>query len=316
MPGGFQWRSVGSVGERASFEWYNNRSLHAMSGTLYVVATPIGNLEDITLRALRVLREVDLIAAEDTRRTARLLAHYSISTPTTSFHEHNTRTRSPRLIRKLQEGGSVAVVTDAGTPGVSDPGMELVAACVALGIPVDPIPGVSAPLVAAVAAGFPLDLFTIRGFVPSRAKDRNGFVSTVSETDGVVAFFEAPHRVRETLSDLATVLGERQIVVGRELTKLHQEFLRGTAAAILERLSDPRGEFTIVVGPRGNAPVAAETPDDTTLAAEFGRLAESQGLGRRAALATVARKYGRPTREIYAAIERAKSLVDTQKDNG
>jgi len=284
-----------------------------MSGTLYVVATPIGNLEDITLRALRVLREVDLIAAEDTRRTARLLAHYGISTPTTSFHEHNTRTRSPRLIRKLQEGGSIAVVTDAGTPGVSDPGMELVAACVALGIPVDPIPGVSAPLVAAVAAGFPLDLFTIRGFVPSRAKNRKGFVSTVSETDGVVAFFEAPHRVRETLSDLATVLGERQIVVGRELTKLHQEFLRGTAAAILERLSDPRGEFTIVVGPRGNAPVAPETPDDMTLAAEFGRLAESQGLGRRAALATVARKYGRPTREIYAAVERAKNLVDTQK---
>ena len=287
-----------------------------MSGTLYVVATPIGNLEDITLRALRVLREVDLIAAEDTRRTARLLAHYGISTPTTSFHEHNTRTRSPRLIRKLQEGGSVAVVTDAGTPGVSDPGMELVAACVALGIPVDPIPGVSAPLVAAVAAGFPLDLFTIRGFVPSRAKDRKEFVSTVSETDGVVAFFEAPHRVRETLSDLATVLGERQIVVGRELTKLHQEFLRGTAPAILERLSDPRGEFTIVVGPRGNAPVAPETPDDMTLAAEFGRLAESQGLGRRAALATVARKYGRPTREIYAAVERAKNLVDTQRDNG
>jgi len=287
-----------------------------MSGTLYVVATPIGNLEDITLRALRVLREVDLIAAEDTRRTARLLGHYSISTPTTSFHEHNTRTRTPQLIQKLQEGSSIAVVTDAGTPGVSDPGIELVAACVALGISIDPIPGVSAPLVAAVASGFPLDLFTIRGFVPSRAKDRKVFVTAVSETDGVVAFFEAPHRVRETLSDLVSILGERQIVVGRELTKLHQEFLRGTAAAILEQLNDPRGEFTIIVGPRDGAAVTPETPDDRTLAEEFRRLAENKELGRRTALTTVARKYGRPTREIYAAIERAKHLVDTQKQDG
>lgn len=287
-----------------------------MSGTLYVVATPIGNLEDITLRALRVLREVDLIAAEDTRRTARLLAHYSISTRTTSFHAHNSRARSPQLIRSLQEGRSIAVVTDAGTPGVSDPGMELVAACIGLAIPVDPIPGVSAPLVAAVASGFPLDSLTIRGFVPSRSKDRKRFVSTVAETDGVVSFFEAPHRIGETLRELAFSLGERQIVVGRELTKLHQEFLRGTASEVSQRLSEPKGEFTIIVGPRSDARLTLETPDDETLAVEFGYLAETPGLGRRAALATIARKYGRPTREIYAAVERAKNRADPHKQDG
>ena len=287
-----------------------------MSGTLYVVATPIGNLEDITLRALRVLREVDQIAAEDTRRTARLLAHFGISTPQTSFHEHNTRSRIPQLVEKLRQGSSIAVVTDAGTPGVSDPGMELVAACVEAGVPVDPIPGVSAPLVAAVASGFPLDTLTITGFAPSRSKDRKKFIATIGANAGVVAFFEAPHRIRETLSEMRDLLVERPIMLGRELTKLHQEFLRGTSEQVLARLAEPKGEFTVVVGPRPPSLEVQALPDDLSLAAEFGRMAETEGEGRRATLARVAQKYGRPAREIYAAIERAKAMVNTPKQNG
>src|SRR5688572_503342 len=171
MPG-HRWRSVPQLKERSSSQWYNNLPSTAMSGTLFVVATPIGNLEDVTLRALRVLQTVVLIAAEDTRRTARLLSRHGISTPTLSFHEHNTRSRIPQLLARLKAGDSIALVTDAGTPGVSDPGAELVAACVEAGIEIDPVPGVSAPLAAAIASGFPLVPLTIFGFAPARSKDR------------------------------------------------------------------------------------------------------------------------------------------------
>jgi 16S rRNA (cytidine1402-2'-O)-methyltransferase len=277
-----------------------------MSGTLYVVATPIGNLEDITLRALRVLREVGLIAAEDTRRTARLLAHYAIATRTTSFHEHNARARMPQLLARLREGTSIALVTDAGTPGVSDPGVELVAACIAEGITVDPVPGVSAPLAAAVASGFPLESLTVLGFAPSRSNARKTFVAEVASRPGVVTFFEAPHRIRETVGEMATILGIRPIMLGREITKLHQQFIRGTAEDVLSQLSDPKGEFTIVVGPDHGSGAALELPDDQTLADEFSCMANGVLGSRRSALASVARKYGRPTREIYAAIERVK----------
>jgi 16S rRNA (cytidine1402-2'-O)-methyltransferase len=277
-----------------------------MSGTLYVVATPIGNLEDITLRALRVLREASVIAAEDTRRTARLLAHHAIQTPTVSFHDHNVRTRVPQLLGRLQSGESVALVTDAGTPGVSDPGIEMVAACVEAGIAVDPIPGVSAPLTAAVASGFPLAPLTILGFAPSRSKDRIDFLSVVSSFEHTVTFFETPHRIAETLAEASTVLGNRPIVVGRELTKVHQEFLRGTSRDVLDRLESSKGEFTIVVGPRLPAERPAELPSDALVAREFGLMTDVVAGSRRAAIAAVARKYGRPTREVYAAIERAK----------
>jgi 16S rRNA (cytidine1402-2'-O)-methyltransferase len=172
-----------------------------MAGTLFVVATPIGNLEDITLRALRVLREVDLIAAEDTRRTSRLLAHHGIQTPTLSYHEHNTRGRMPQLMARLQAGSAVALVTDAGTPGVSDPGVELVRACIEAGVTVDPIPGVSAPLVAAIASGFPLDPVTIYGFAPSRSKDRLAWLESLAALPATVTFFETPHRIVQTLRD-------------------------------------------------------------------------------------------------------------------
>ena len=277
-----------------------------MSGTLYVVATPIGNLEDITLRALRVLGDVGLIAAEDTRRTSRLLTHHGISTPTTSFHEHNSRTQMPRLLSRLREGTSIALVTDAGTPGVSDPGVELVAACIKAEIPVDPIPGPSAPLTAAIASGFPLESLTILGFVPSRANNRKEFLERLAANPGVLTFFEAPHRIAATLRTASNILGERPIVVGRELTKLHQEFLRGTAGDVLGRLGDPKGEFTVVVGPNDRSVTPADLPEDHVLAAEFGEIAQNGGGGRRRAIANVARKYGRPAREIYAAIERAK----------
>src|SRR5215212_4047695 len=281
MPGCHEWRSVWSLQERASFKWYNNRSSHAMSGTLYVVATPIGNLEDITLRALRVLREVDLIAAEDTRRTARLLTHHGISTRTISFHEHNARLRTPQLLAKLDSGISVALVTDAGTPGVSDPGVELIAACIQADIPVDPIPGVSAPLTAAVASGFPLDSLTIKGFAPHRSKDRKKFIRELARLNEAVTFFEAPHRIALTLAEMSDILGDRPIMVARELTKTHQEFRRGTASELLATLGTPKGEFTLVIGPAIRIDKPREIPADPDLHAEFGELAKSGRLSRR-----------------------------------
>jgi len=195
-----------------------------MPGTLFVVATPIGNLEDITLRALRVLREADLIAAEDTRRTARLLARHAISTPTVSFHQHNTRTALPKLISRLEESKAVALVTDAGTPGISDPGVELVRACIERGIPVEPIPGVSAALTAAVASGFPLIPLTIAGFPPYKSKDRTRWFQALSEIQWTITFFEAPHRIQATLRTASEILGNspmQMLVTGGGALNLH-----------------------------------------------------------------------------------------------
>ncbi len=220
-----------------------------MSGTLFVVATPIGNLEDVTLRALRVLQTADLIAAEDTRRTARLLAHHGISTPTLSFHQHNTRARIPQLISRLQRDESIALVTDAGTPGVSDPGVELVQACITAGIAIDPLPGASAPLAAVIASGFPLVPLTIFGFAPARAKDRKSWLENISAIQNSLTFFETPHRIGRTMAELGAILGNRPIMVGRELTKAHQEFIRGTAEELSNAFANPRGEYTVVVGP-------------------------------------------------------------------
>ena len=286
----------------------------SMSGTLFVVATPIGNLEDITLRALRVLREADVIAAEDTRRTAGLLAHHGITTRTISFHAHNIRTRLPQLMARLQAGERVALVTDAGTPGVSDPGIELVNGCVAAGIAIDPIPGASAPLTAAVASGFPLAPFTFLGFPPHKAKDRTRWFEDASRNSGTLCFFEAPHRIVRILNEAARYFVNRPIVVGRELTKLHQEFLRGTAIEVAARLENPRGEFTLVVGPlemlSDSASPDAIPASDAELLDQFGRITEHRGLGRREAVATLAKTHGRAARDIYAAIERGKQSVD------
>ena len=194
-----------------------------MPGLLSVVATPIGNLEDITLRALRVLREADLVAAEDTRHTAKLLRHHGIQARTLSFHAHNTRSRVPQLIARLSGGARVALVTDAGTPGVSDPGVELVQACRSQGITVEAVPGPSASMAAAVVSGFPLIPLTVFGFPPVRSKDRNAWFAEAAKTPHTFTFFEAPHRIDSTLRLCARYLGNRQICVARELTKIHEE---------------------------------------------------------------------------------------------
>ena len=283
-----------------------------MSGTLFVVATPIGNLEDVTLRALRVLRTVDLIAAEDTRRTARLLAHHGISTPTLSFHQHNTRGRVPQLIARLQQGASIALVTDAGTPGVSDPGVELVQACVEAGVTVDPIPGVSAPLTAVIASGFPMIPLTILGFVPARSKDRMTWLRNVVTIQNTVTFFETPHRIAQTLSDAAHVLGERQIVLARELTKAHQEFVRGTARELSSGFGEARGEYTVVVGPIVPPEIASNAVNESAVFLDFCRTTETTDLSRRSAINAVAVRHGISARQVYAIVERAKDMVNDQ----
>jgi 16S rRNA (cytidine1402-2'-O)-methyltransferase len=275
-------------------------------GTLFVVATPIGNLEDITLRALRVLREADVIAAEDTRRTARLLAHHGISTPTISFHEHNARARVPQLIGRLHQGARVAVVSDAGTPGVSDPGVELVQACRDRGVPVDPIPGASAPLAAAMASGFPLVPLSILGFAPSRSNDRRRWIATVSEIIHTCVFFEAPTRIARMLEDAAIVMGSRPILMARELTKVHQEFLGGTVEELKDRFAVARGEFTVVLGPWERPRVDGQTASDRDIAEEFWRLANNGGHSRREAISQVAKRFDKPRRDVYLAVERTK----------
>ena len=279
-----------------------------MPGTLYVVATPIGNLEDVTFRALRVLREVALIAAEDTRRTARLLQHYSISTPTTSLHEHNERHKSRSLIGRLLAGESIALVSDAGTPVVSDPGAHFVAQAHAAGIRVEPIPGPSAAIAALSASGFDAKEVLFLGFPPGRSTDRKRWFERLSSEARVLVFYEAPHRIGTTLESLLAVFGDRPILVGRELTKIHEELVIRPISAHLASLGDSKGEFTIVVPSVSGAEKGGSRPDDSELAAEFGRLTENALVDRREALKTLAKKYGLPTRELYGIIEGAKKL--------
>ena len=278
-----------------------------MPGTLFVVATPIGNLEDITLRALRVLREADVIAAEDTRRTANLLAHYSIATPTLSFHKHNVRTRTPQLLTRLETGAGVALVTDAGTPGISDPGCELVQACWKNGITIDPVPGASAPMTAAVASGFPLDSLTVFGFVPVRAKDRTSWVLRAQAVTGTFTFFETPHRIIRTLSEIPMYFGKRPIMVAREMTKLHQQFVHGSCPDILGHLTSKKGEFTIVVGPVATAGDGLPPVTDEQIFLEFGQTTDKSAGGRRAVVSAIAIKYGRSAKYVYSVIERLKT---------
>jgi len=276
-----------------------------MSGTLFVVATPIGNLEDITLRALRVLREVDLIAAEDTRRTAKLLTHYGIPTPTVSFHEHNSRARLPGLIAKLESGLDIAVVSDAGTPGIADPGVALVRECRQRAITIDPLPGACAPLAAAVASGFPMDPIRIHGFAPARAKDRQQWFGQLQSDLSTLVFFEAPHRILTTLSEMSLVFGNRPICVARELTKIHQQVLTGTASELVGQLTNTKGEFTVVIGP-GEPPDPPQlVSSDESIFDEFCRMTDS-GIARRPAVTALAEKHNRPARSVYAAIESAK----------
>ena len=281
-----------------------------MPGTLLVVATPIGNLEDITARALRVLGEVSIIAAEDTRRTAHLLARYGIATPTTSLHEHNEHTKTPALIDRLRRGERVALVSDAGTPTVSDPGQRLIAAAIEAGIRVEPIPGPSATLAALSASGLPSDAFLFLGFPPTRSKDRNAWFDRLSMFHGTIVFFEAPHRIQSTLERLRAVVGDCPVCVARELTKVHETLVRGPISAVLDQLGEPRGEFTVVasIEPASERATAAVASDQELLD-ELGVMTETPRTSRRMAIAALSRKHGRSSSDIYTAIERARKLV-------
>jgi 16S rRNA (cytidine1402-2'-O)-methyltransferase len=280
-----------------------------MFGTLYVVSTPIGNLEDVTLRALRVLKEAALIAAEDTRRTAKLLHRYEIRTATTSLHEHNERQKLPALVARLRAGESIALVSDAGTPAIRDPGYRLVRAAIDQQIRVEVIPGPSAVLTALVASGLPMDTFTFLGFPPAKAKARAEWLTRMAAEPRTVVFFEAPHRIRKTLEDLARVAGDREVAIARELTKVHEEVLRGTASSLLARLPEPRGEITVLVGPPSAEAATVTGPTDESISRAFAEMVTGRETNRRAAVSALARRYGMPSKEIYAAIERHKGRV-------
>ncbi len=219
---------------------------------LYLVATPIGNLEDITLRAVRVLKEADLIACEDTRQTQKLLNHYGITTRTSSYHEHNEMTRSAELVLDLEGGARVALVTDAGMPGISDPGFRLISLAIRHHIPVVPIPGPSAFLAALAASGLPTDSFRFNGFLPPKSGQRRQTLESIRGSQRTQVFYEAPHRVKEAVADVVEILGaERQLVIAREITKIHEEFLRGRAGEVLETLNargEIKGEITLLIG--------------------------------------------------------------------
>jgi 16S rRNA (cytidine1402-2'-O)-methyltransferase len=283
-----------------------------MPGTLFVVATPIGNLEDITMRALRVLREATLIAAEDTRRTGHLLARYAIETPTTSLHEHNEHRKAAAIVARLTAGESVALVSDAGTPTISDPGHALIRAAIDAGIRVEPVPGANAAIATLAVSGFATDAFTFLGFPPTRSKDRNKWFAQLSALrPGVVVFYEAPHRIRRTLEELRAAVGDCEVTIGRELTKKHEELVRGPITAVLARLAEPKGEFTVValLGLTTNK-AELTPPADVDILKEFGDTTNNSGLSRRLMLASLASKYGMTPNDIYAAIERAKKLVE------
>jgi 16S rRNA (cytidine1402-2'-O)-methyltransferase len=264
-----------------------------MPGTLFVVATPIGNLEDITVRALRILREVAVIAAEDTRRTAHLLARHGITTSTTSLHEHNETEKSRTLLSRLAGGDDVALVSDAGTPGVADPGALLVRAAADAGFKVEPIPGPSAVMAAVAASGLSTDSFTFLGFPPTRPKARKTWFERLRRAGNVVVFFEAPHRVRSTLSELRDVAGDCYVSVGRELTKIHEELVKGPISSVLERISEPRGEFTVVAEIGHIAEIAGPSDEDLTGP-------------RRQLMAAVAKSHGVTANQLYQALEALK----------
>ncbi|NJC88893.1 MAG: 16S rRNA (cytidine(1402)-2'-O)-methyltransferase [Desulfuromonas sp.] len=267
-----------------------------MPGTLYVVATPIGNLEDITARALRILREVSLIAAEDTRHSRKLLNHFGIRTPLVSYHEHNEQQRQEKLLGRLSGGESIALISDAGTPAIADPGYRLVRACHAAGVPVSPVPGASALLAALSAAGEPTDRFVFEGFLPTRAAAREESLRAIRDEPRTVVCYETPHRLLATLAAIAAVWGgDRPLVVARELTKLHEELFRGTVGQAQEHFGTERvrGELVLVL-----PPFAAIAPErDLTMV--LGELMGVRRLSRKEAVKQVAKEFGVPRSEVY-----------------
>ena len=273
-------------------------------GTLHVVATPIGNLEDVTYRAIRVLRSVDLIAAEDTRHVAKLLARYEVATPRTSLHERNEARKTDSLLARLERGQTIALVSDAGTPLVSDPGARLVRAARGRGLRVEAVPGPSAVLAALVISGLAGGSFTFAGFPPFRSHARTRWFAALAREPRPFVFFEAPHRIDASLRDLHAAAGGRRVAVCRELTKIHEEALVGPIADVLPRLSQPRGEFTVVVDAAPKAAPPAGTPDAPVLSDEVGRLL-AEGVSRTAAVRAVAARFGVPRRDVYQAGLRA-----------
>ena len=281
-----------------------------MPGTLYVVATPIGNLEDITARALRVLGEVALIAAEDTRRTAHLLARYAIATPTTSLHEHNETKKTPALIERLTRGQNVALVSDAGTPLISDPGRHLVCAAIAAGIKIEPVPGPSAVMAALTVSGVSAETFTFLGFPPLRSKDRQLWFEKLTNVGQTAVFFEAPHRIRDTLEQILNIVGDCQIVVCRELTKIHESLVRGPISTILRGLSDIKGELTVIIAIGHTTDISSHAPrTDSDLLIELVHITELGASSKRKAISVLARRHNLTPNEVYAAIERVKKLA-------
>ena len=271
----------------------------ALSGTLYVVGTPIGNLEDITFRAVRVLKEADLIACEDTRQTRKLLEHYGISTPTISYHEHNERERSGELVARLREGISVALVSDAGMPLVSDPGYRLVREAIDAGVRVEAVPGASALLTALAASGLATDALHFGGFLPAKAGQRLRAIEALRDEPATLIFFEAPHRILETLAAIEQIFGGRPVVVAREITKIHEEFLRGNLNDLRDAASQraPRGEITLMIGP--GEPVLQQVDSSQSLKQRVEQLETESGLDRKAALKQAARERGLAKREAY-----------------
>ncbi|HIK36542.1 MAG: 16S rRNA (cytidine(1402)-2'-O)-methyltransferase [Geminocystis sp.] len=282
-------------------------SKNAVTGILYLVATPIGNLEDITLRAIRILKEVDLIAAEDTRQTAKLLRHYQISTPTVSYHEHNSKSRTPELLEKLKGGSNIALVTDAGTPTISDPGYDLVRECVASKIQIVPIPGAMAGITALIASGLPCDRFCFEGFLPLKRKERELRLVQLQGETRTIIFYEAPHRLVTTLMDLQKHFGiDRPLVVARELTKIHEEFWHGTIAEAIQLYQDksPRGEYVLVVA--GKTQEEKRSMTAAEIMAEMEKLRE-EGLSRKEAAQKIAQKANMSPREVYQLSIKEKS---------
>ncbi len=267
------------------------------TGTLYIVSTPIGNLEDITLRALRILKEVDVIAAEDTRHSKHLLDRYQISTMLTSYHDHNKEEKAPVLVARMLEGKSVALVSDAGTPGISDPGYFLINLAADQKIPVVPVPGATAAIAALSVSGLPTDRFVFEGFLPAKHLVRMKRLQSLAKEKRTLIFYEAPHKILKTLADMIEVFGERRAVITRELTKVHEETMRGSLSDILKHLQagQVRGEFTIIVHGESPEPMT----QDIDAAAYLKELMLHRGLSRKEAVAAVAEELGLPKKEVY-----------------
>jgi len=277
-----------------------------LEGVLYLCATPIGNLEDTSLRALRILKEVDLIAAEDTRRTRILLAHYAIHTPLISYHEHNKQSQGEYIVNMLLQGRQVALVTDAGLPGISDPGEEIVKLSLDKGIKIVPLPGPSASLTALVASGLETKTFCFEGFLPSATGARMKQLHVLKSERRTLIFYEAPHRLQKTLGQLLAVLGDRRLAVARELTKIHEEIWRGRLSEALTHFEKPRGEFTLIVEGDKDTGLEKSEPFSPRAAVEKVLSLETEGIKRNQAIKDVAKLFQVGRRDVYAALIQAK----------